>query len=99
MLIIENNGNWAKSHRVSTIFPEAKVDGGTMFLPVNITETTVTMPVTDEAGEVISTEEVAGYSFAEYRINKAVDLPEEAAAALAAAFQISTQALKILGVM
>lgn len=70
-----------------------------MFLPVNITETTVTMPVTDEAGEVISTEEVAGYSFAEYRINKAVDLPEEAAAALAAAFQISTQALKILGVM
>lgn len=99
MLIVENNGNWEKSHRVSTIFPEAKVDGGTMFLPVNITETTVTMPVTDEAGEVISTEEVAGYSFAEYRINKAVDLPEEAAAALAAAFQISTQALKILGVM
>lgn len=70
-----------------------------MFLPVNITETTVTLPVTDEDGEIISTEEVAGYSFDEYRINKAVGLPEEASAALAEAFQISTQALKILGVM
>lgn len=99
MLIVENNGNWAKSHRVSTIFPEAKVDGGTMFLPVNITETTVAMPVTDDAGEVTSTEKVSGYEFDEYRINKAVDLPEEAAKALADAFQISVQALKILGVM
>ena len=99
MLIIENNGNWAKSHRVSTIYPEPKVDGGTMFLPVNITDTTVTLPVADEAGEITSTEEVAGYSFDEYRINKAVGLPEEAAAALADAFQLSSQALKILGVM
>lgn len=70
-----------------------------MFLPVNISETTVVVPVTDESGEQMATEEVAGYAFDEYRINKAVDLPEEAAAALAAAFQISTQALKILGVM
>lgn len=99
MLILENNGNWEKSHRVSTIFPEPKVDGGTMFLPVNITETTVTLPVTDEAGEVTSTQEVAGYSFDEFRINKAVGLPEEAAEALADAFKLETQALKILGVM
>lgn len=99
MLIVENNGNWEKSHRVSTIYPEAKVDGGTMFLPVNITDATVVVPVTDESGEQTATEEVAGYAFDEYRINKAVDLPEEAAAALAAAFQISTQALKILGVV
>lgn len=70
-----------------------------MFLPVNITDATVVVPVTDESGEQTATEEVAGYAFDEYRINKAVDLPEEAAAALAAAFQISTQALKILGVM
>ena len=70
-----------------------------MYLPVNITETTVTLPVTDEDGEVISTEEVTGYAFDEYRINKAVELPEEASAALADAFQLSSQALKILGVM
>lgn len=70
-----------------------------MFLPVNITETTVILPVTDEAGEVVSTEKVAGYSFDEYRINKAVGLPEEAAEALADAFKLETQALKILGVM
>lgn len=70
-----------------------------MFLPVNITETTVAVPATDESGEQTDTEEVAGYAFDEYRINKAVDLPEEAAIALASAFQISTQALKILGAM
>lgn len=70
-----------------------------MFLPVNITETTVTLPVTDGGGEVTSTQEVTGYSFDEYRINKAVGLPEEAAEALADAFKLETQALKILGVM
>lgn len=99
MLILKNNGNWEKSERTSKIYPEAHVDGGTMFLPINIEETTLFEPVYDEDGEIISTEKVAGYSFGEYRINKAVNLPEEAAAALAAAFQISTQALKILGVM
>lgn len=70
-----------------------------MFLPINISETTLTEPVYDEIGEVVSNEKVAGYSFDEYRINKAVGLPEEASTALADAFQISTQALKILGVM
>lgn len=70
-----------------------------MFLPVNITETTVTLPVTNESGEQTATEETTGYAFDEYRINRAVDLPAEAYAALADAFQISTQALKILGVM
>lgn len=70
-----------------------------MFLPVNITETTVTLPITDEAGEVTSTKEVQGYAFEEYRINKAVGLPEEAAEALADAFKLETEALKILGVM
>ena len=99
MLIIENNGNWERSKRTSQIYPEAHIDGGTMFLPINIEETTILEPVYDEEGVEISTTERSGYSWDEYRINKAVDLPEEASAALADAFQISVQALKILGVM
>lgn len=70
-----------------------------MFLPINIEETTILEPVFDEEGNEISTTEHAGYSFDEYRINKAINLPEEASAALAGAFQLSVQALKILGVM
>ena len=70
-----------------------------MFLPLNITETTIIEPVLDEEGNEISTTEHLGYSFDEYRINKAANLPEEASAALAGAFQLSVQALKILGVM
>lgn len=85
--------------RTSKIYPEAHIDGGTMYLPINISDTTLIEPVYDEAGELVSTKEVAGYAFEEYRINKAEGLPEEATAALAGAFQISTQALKILGVM
>lgn len=76
-----------------------KIDGGTMFLPVNITEISMTVSETDEAGVVISTKEVTGYRFDEYRINKAVGLPEEATTALAAAFELSVSALKIMGVM
>lgn len=85
--------------RTSKVYPEAHIDGGTMYLPINISDTTLTEPVYDEAGELVSTKEVAGYAFEEYRINKAEGLPAEATAALAGAFQISTQALKILGVM
>lgn len=70
-----------------------------MYLPINISDTTLTEPVYDETGVQVSTEEVAGYAFDEYRINKAVGLPEEAASALADAFQLSNQALKILGVV
>lgn len=70
-----------------------------MYLPINISDTTLTEPVYDETGAQVSTEEVAGYAFDEYRINKAVGLPEEAASALADAFQLSNQALKILGVV
>lgn len=70
-----------------------------MFLPMNITETTILDPVYNDDGEVIANTETAGYSYDEYRINKAVGLPEEASAALADAFQLSVQALKILGVM
>lgn len=99
MLIKGNNGKWEKSHRKSTIYPEMKIDGGTIFLPVNIVEITMTVDETDEAGVVISTTEVTGYQFDEYRINKAEGLPEEATTALATAFQISVEALKILGVM
>lgn len=70
-----------------------------MFLPMNISETTVTLPVVNESGEQIAVEETVGYAYDEYRINKVVNLPEEASAALADAFQISTRALKILGVI
>ena len=99
MLIIENNGNWEKSQRTSLVYPEMKIDGGTMFLPVGIKEIPMTVTKTDEAGAPISTKEVTGYQFDEYRINKAVDLPEEATTALAEVFELSVAALKIMGVM
>ena len=70
-----------------------------MFLPVNIEEIPMTVTETDETGTPISTKEVTGYRFDEYRINKAVGLPEEATAALAGAFELSVSALKIMGVM
>lgn len=70
-----------------------------MFLPVGIVPIQMTVTETDEAGETISTKEVTGYQFDEYRINKAVDLPEEATTALAEAFELSVSALKIMGVM
>lgn len=99
MLIKSNGGNWEMSQRTSLIQPEMKIDGGTIFLPVNIVETPMTIVGTDEAGEPISTEEKMGYQFDEYRINRAVGLPEEAIAALADGFKLETEALKILGVM
>lgn len=70
-----------------------------MFLPVGIVPIQMTVTETDEAGEPISTKEVTGYQFDEYRINKAVDLPEEATTVLAEAFELSVSALKIMGVM
>lgn len=99
MLIVKNSGNWEMSERTSKKYPEPRIDGGTLFLPVNITETTLPEYTHDEEGEVVSSVEVAAYHFEEYRINKAEDLPDGAAAALAEAFQISAAALKILGVM
>lgn len=99
MLIKSNNGNWEKSQRTSLVYPEMKIDGGTMFLPVGIVPIQMTVTETDEAGEPISTKEVTGYQFDEYRINKAVGLPEEATTALAEAFELSVSALKIMGVM
>lgn len=99
MLIVKNNGNWEMSVRTSKRYPEPKIDGGTLFLPINITETTLVECVLDENEEVVSSTEVPAYRFDEYRINKAEGLPEGAASALAEAFQLSVSALKILGVM
>lgn len=84
--------------RTSTVYPDPHIDGGTMFLPVNISETTIQIPCEDDSGNVTYAD-TPGYRFDEYRINKAVDLPEEATQAMAEAFQLSCQALKILGVM
>lgn len=96
MLIVENGGNWEKSRRTSSVLPEAHIVGGTIFLPVNIIPAKVSIvEETEESSEIV---EVDGYSFDEYRINRAAGLPEEAVAALAAAYGLSMQALSILGV-
>lgn len=91
MHLIANEGNWELSRRTSLLAPEAHVDARTIFLPINITKTTI--PVEDEGGEIIPTD---GYAFDEYRINRAVGLPDEAAAALLAAFGEESAALKIV---
>lgn len=98
MLILANNGNWEKSVRTAIQKPEAHIDGGTMFLPLNIKETTVKTYTENEDGTVTEAE-ASGYAFDEYRVNRAIGLPDEAVDALAAAFSISVQALEILGVV
>ena len=100
MLILANNGNWEKSERTSTIAPEAHIDGGTVFLPVNISEITMSVPdEVNEDGDVLSYKDVAGYAFDEYRINHPVGLPQEAMDAYQQALVLFTDALKTLGVM
>ena len=100
MLIISNNGNWEKSERTSTIAPEAHIDGGTVFLPVNTTEITMSVPdEVSEDGEVLSYKDAVGYAFDEYRINHPVGLPQEAMDAYQQALVLFTDALKTLGVM
>ena len=94
MLIIENSGNWEKSRRTSTITPGAHYVGGTAFLPVNIVPAKVLVP--EEDGE--SFVEVDGYVYDEYRVNRADNLPQEAAAALLDAYIEAVHALNILGV-
>jgi len=54
---------------------------------------------TGQDGEVLTTQEVAGYSFDEYRINHPVDLPQEAMDAYQNALVLFTDALKTLGVI
>lgn len=99
MLIIENNGNWERSRRTSTIMPDAHYSGGTVFVPVNVSSAKVLVADPDSIeGESQGFIEVDGYVFDEYRINDAVNLPQEAASALLAAFIEAMQALSILGV-
>ena len=87
------------SERTSKQYPEPKIDGGTLFLPINISEITIAEHVLNDSGDVVSTVNINAYRFDEYRINRAEGLPEDASAALAEAFQLSVSALKILGVM
>lgn len=98
MLIIENSGNWEKSRRTSTITPGAHYVGGTAFLPVNIVPAKVLVPSEDISGEKPVYVEVDGYVYDEYRINRADNLPQEAAAALLDAYIEAVHALNILGV-
>ena len=82
------------------IAPEAHIDGGTVFLPVNIREITMSVPdEVEESGDVLSYKDALGYAFDEYRVNHPVDLPQEAMDAYQQALLLFTDALKTLGVM
>ena len=91
MLILANNGNWEKSQRESTELPEVHIDGGTVFLPVNVREITVSVAKHAESGTE-GIEEVAGYAFDEYRINHPIGLPKDAMDAYQAALVFFAEA-------
>lgn len=90
--------NYEIAQRTSQEYPYARKDAGTIYIPVDIKETELTVPVTTEDDtSVPETEIVSGFSFTEYRINKAEDLPNEIVQAIIEAFIEDENALKELG--
>lgn len=106
MLKIVNDANWEKSERTSLFEPSVYADANTIYLPVNIREVSVPFTEYNLAGEAVGTFDKPGYSYDEYRINRAIDLPEEAATTLATALYLNLEenadmraALEMMGVL
>lgn len=85
------NGNWEKSERTSLILPSPTINAGTAYVPMNIRN--VPISVIDEYG---TEHEEMGYGYEEYRINRAIGLPQEALDALMFAFADNSECLKIV---
>ena len=90
-MLTVRNGNWEKSEITSLIYPSPTINAGTAYVPLNIRPAPIS--VVDEDG---TEHEEMGYSYDEYRINHAVDLPQEALDALMNAFANNSECLKIV---
>ena len=88
--------NYEIAQRTSQEYPYARKDAGTIYIPVDIKELTVPVTTEDDTS-VPETEIVSGFTFTEYRINKAEDLPNEIVQAIIEAFIEDENALKELG--
>lgn len=89
--------NYEIAQRTSQEYPYARMDAGTIFIPVDIKETKIPVTTENDNSEP-ETVLVSGFSFTEYRINKAEALPDEIVQAIINAFIEDEEALRELGI-